>query len=117
MDGLEICRRVREIGKPAHVILLTARASKENLVQGLESGADDYLVKPLDKNELLARIPCGVSDSQFADRIGRANQNIGEKFARAGAASQQTVHASLGATMSLAAEFARASVLSTSQIA
>jgi sigma-B regulation protein RsbU (phosphoserine phosphatase) len=59
MDGLEVCRRVRQIDKPAHIILLTARTAKESLVQGLESGADDYLVKPFDKNELLARIHAG----------------------------------------------------------
>lgn len=58
-DGLEVCRRVRQMDKPAHIILLTARGAKESLVQGLESGADDYLVKPFDKNELLARIHVG----------------------------------------------------------
>jgi DNA-binding response OmpR family regulator len=60
MDGLQVCRRVRESGKPVHIILLTARAAKESLVEGLESGADDYLVKPFDKNELLARIHAGL---------------------------------------------------------
>ena len=60
MDGLEVCRRVRQMDKPAHIILLTARGAKESLVQGLESGADDYLVKPFDKNELLARIHVGL---------------------------------------------------------
>jgi DNA-binding response OmpR family regulator len=60
MDGLQVCRRVRESGKPVHIILLTARAAKESLVEGLESGADDYLVKPFDKHELLARIHVGL---------------------------------------------------------
>jgi phosphoserine phosphatase RsbU/P len=60
MDGLEVCRRVRESGKRAHIILLTSRAAKESLVEGLESGADDYLVKPFDKNELLARVNVGL---------------------------------------------------------
>jgi DNA-binding response OmpR family regulator len=60
MDGLEVCRRVRESGKSVHIILLTARGAKENLVEGLESGADDYLVKPFNKNELLARIHVGI---------------------------------------------------------
>jgi len=40
--------------------LLTARAAKDSLVEGLKSGADDYLVKPFDKNELLARINVGL---------------------------------------------------------
>ena len=60
MDGLEVCRRVRQNGKSVHIILLTARAAKESLVEGLESGADDYLVKPFNKNELLARIHVGI---------------------------------------------------------
>ncbi len=60
MDGLEVCRRVRQIGKPVHIILLTVRAGKNDLVEALESGADDYLVKPFDKNELHARIHVGM---------------------------------------------------------
>ena len=60
MDGLEICRRVREVGKILYVILLTARSGKENVVEGLRAGADDYLIKPFDKDELLARILVGL---------------------------------------------------------
>ncbi len=60
MDGLQVCRRVRESGKRVHIILLTARAAKESLVEGLASGADDYLVKPFDKDELLARVHVGL---------------------------------------------------------
>ena len=60
MDGLQVCRRLRANGKSVHIILLTARGAKESLVEGLESGADDYLVKPFDKNELLARIQVGI---------------------------------------------------------
>lgn len=60
MDGLQVCKRVRETDKPVHIILLTVRAAKENLVEALESGADDYLVKPFDKNELHARIHVGM---------------------------------------------------------
>ena len=60
MDGLQVCRRVRESGKRVYIILLTARAAKESLVEGLASGADDYLVKPFDKHELLARINVGL---------------------------------------------------------
>ena len=73
MDGLEVCRRVRESGKRAHIILLTARAAKESLVEGLASGADDYLVKPFDKNELLARVKVGVRvlelETSLANRV------------------------------------------------
>lgn len=60
MDGVEICRRVREADRTLYIILLTARGSKENVVEGLTAGADDYLIKPFDKEELHARILVGV---------------------------------------------------------
>jgi DNA-binding response OmpR family regulator len=82
MDGLEVCRRVRESGKPAHIILLTARAAKESLVEGLESGADDYLVKPFDKNELLARINVGRRilglETSLANRVKELESALSE---------------------------------------
>lgn len=60
MDGVEICRRVREINKSVYIILLTARSSKERIVEALEAGADDYLAKPFDKGELRARLNVGL---------------------------------------------------------
>jgi DNA-binding response OmpR family regulator len=60
MDGLEICRRVREAGTMIYIILLTARGSKENVIEGLRAGADDYLVKPFHADELHARILAGL---------------------------------------------------------
>ena len=60
MDGLEICRRIREVDRVLYVILLSARGSKANLLEGLRAGADDYLVKPFDKDELHARILVGL---------------------------------------------------------
>ena len=60
MDGLEICRRVREVNRMVYLVLLTARGSKENVVEGLRAGADDYLIKPFDKEELHARLLVGL---------------------------------------------------------
>jgi sigma-B regulation protein RsbU (phosphoserine phosphatase) len=60
MDGLQVCRRIRESGKMVYVIMLTSLGAKENIVEGLHAGADDYLIKPFDKNELLARIQVGL---------------------------------------------------------
>jgi DNA-binding response OmpR family regulator len=60
MDGLEICRRAREAEKLVYIILLTARGSKENIIEGLRAGADDYLVKPFHAEELQARILVGL---------------------------------------------------------
>ncbi len=55
LDGIEVCRRLRADGDPA-ILMLTARAETEDRVDGLDSGADDYLVKPFERRELLARI-------------------------------------------------------------
>ena len=69
MDGLQICQRVRKSGMLVHIILLTVRAAKENIVEALESGADDYLVKPFNKKRIARAHSCGHSDDQFAKRV------------------------------------------------
>jgi two-component system OmpR family response regulator len=56
IDGFETCRRLREDGVWAPIIMLTARDTIEDRVQGLDQGADDYLVKPFSLAELLARL-------------------------------------------------------------
>lgn len=56
MDGLELLSRLRQNGQPLPVLILTARDAAEDRVQGLDAGADDYLIKPFDVNELKARI-------------------------------------------------------------
>lgn len=56
IDGLEVCRRIRAAGENVPVLMLTARDSISDRVKGLDSGADDYLVKPFALEELLARI-------------------------------------------------------------
>ncbi len=55
-DGLEVLRRLRRAGNAIPVIVITARDGVEDRIQGLDLGADDYLVKPFDVNELLARL-------------------------------------------------------------
>lgn len=55
-DGLELCREVRLRGIPAKILMLTARDTVENKIEGLDAGADDYLVKPFSFRELLARL-------------------------------------------------------------
>ena len=56
LDGLSLLRQLRQKGKSTHVLLLTARDTLEDRVQGLQLGADDYLVKPFALEELLARV-------------------------------------------------------------
>ena len=56
IDGLEICRRIRRSGDTTPILMLTARNAVNDRVEGLDVGADDYLVKPFDLAELLARL-------------------------------------------------------------
>jgi two-component system response regulator MprA len=56
MDGLEVCRRIRKAGDRTPVLMLTARAAIDERVEGLDAGADDYMVKPFALEELLARV-------------------------------------------------------------
>jgi len=61
LDGVELCRKLREQERkdPIYLILLTSRSDSRDLVQGLESGADDYIAKPYDNAELKARVNVG----------------------------------------------------------
>ena len=56
IDGLEVCRRVREAGNRLPILMLTARDAVADRIDGLDAGADDYLVKPFDVGELKARL-------------------------------------------------------------
>lgn len=57
MDGIDICKRIRsETGPYTYVILLTARGQKEDLIEGMEAGADDYVTKPFHSGELKVRL-------------------------------------------------------------
>src|SRR5579884_1832672 len=56
IDGLEVCRLLRREGNRVPVLMLTARESVSDRIEGLDAGADDYLVKPFDVDELQARL-------------------------------------------------------------
>jgi two-component system, OmpR family, response regulator MprA len=56
IDGLQVCRRIRDAGDDTPILMLTARHGIDDRVQGLDAGADDYLVKPFALEELLARL-------------------------------------------------------------
>lgn len=66
IDGLTVLRQLRDAGDQTHVLVLTARDTVDDRVQGLRSGADDYLVKPFAFDELLARIEALVRRSYQA---------------------------------------------------
>jgi DNA-binding response OmpR family regulator len=56
IDGLEVCRRIRAVDRLTPILMLTARTTKQDIVRGLELGADEYLTKPFSTLELVARI-------------------------------------------------------------
>jgi sigma-B regulation protein RsbU (phosphoserine phosphatase) len=84
LDGPELCRRIRSTPALAHlyVVLLTARSSRSDLVMGLESGADDYLVKPVDANELRARVQVGARVVALQERLAEKVKELETSLAR-----------------------------------
>jgi diguanylate cyclase (GGDEF)-like protein len=78
LDGLGVCREVRKRKEQSYVymILLTSKESKEDVVAGLESGADDYLTKPFDPEELKARLRTGLRILNLEDRLVEAREQM-----------------------------------------
>jgi len=71
LDGPTICQKLRERrGSGAvYLILLTAKSTKEDVVQGLGSGADDYITKPFDRDELQARLQVGLRILELQQKL------------------------------------------------
>ena len=76
IDGLDLCRRVRQSSDniPPYIILLTANHGVREIVKGIEAGANDYLTKPYDRDELRVRVQVGVRmvelQTSLAERVG-----------------------------------------------
>jgi CheY-like chemotaxis protein len=79
MDGIEVCRkaRARPHAAPAYLILISAKSATEDVVTGLESGADDYIAKPVDLPELQARLRVG-------SRLVELQQNLADRVRELG---------------------------------
>jgi DNA-binding response OmpR family regulator len=71
LDGPELCRRVRAnpATANAYILLLTAREGRADMVHGLDAGADDYVTKPFDREELRARVHVGVRIATLQERL------------------------------------------------
>lgn len=75
MDGVDVCRRVREHAglRNMYLILLTSRGDQKHILAGLQAGANDYVTKPFDRDELLARVRIGEKmvslQSELAERV------------------------------------------------
>ncbi|MBN2807940.1 MAG: SpoIIE family protein phosphatase [Deltaproteobacteria bacterium] len=78
MDGLELLRRIRACERPGYVytILLTARTEKEDILAGMESGADDFVTKPFDKDELMARLKVGLRITDLERDLAQRNHDL-----------------------------------------
>lgn len=78
LDGPGVCREVRKRKEQSYVymVLLTSKESKEDVVAGLESGADDYLTKPFDPEELKARLRTGLRILNLEDRLVEAREKM-----------------------------------------
>jgi two-component system response regulator MprA len=86
MDGLEVTRRLRQEHIRTPILLLTARDAPEEIVRGLDSGADDYLTKPFSFDVLLARVRARTRAAEAADRLRFADLtlDIGTRETRRG---------------------------------
>lgn len=78
MDGLELCNRIKQMKKHKSVyyIMLTARSAVSDRVKGLDVGADDFLLKPTENQELLARIRSGIRIYNLQDQLKQNEREI-----------------------------------------
>ena len=83
-DGPELCRRVRALpaGRLVYAMLLTARTGREEVLAGLRSGADDYLTKPCDPQELFARVQVGERMIGLQESLARRVRDLEEALAK-----------------------------------
>ncbi|MFQ6611414.1 MAG: PleD family two-component system response regulator [Fidelibacterota bacterium] len=84
VSGVEICRQVRksEVEDSTYLIMLTTRANKEDIVEGLQAGANDYIVKPFNNEELHARVNAGAKIIQLHQALEQRVQELEEALNR-----------------------------------
>lgn len=80
LDGLQLSRQVRALDLPSYVyiILLTALTEKQRIIEGLDAGADDYITKPYDKTELMARVKAGERVIQLERTLREKNAALSD---------------------------------------
>jgi signal transduction histidine kinase len=78
LDGVEVCRRIRQkpLPLPVYIILLTAKGQREDIIAGLQAGADDYVTKPFHQQELYARLQVGLRISDLQQRLAARVQDL-----------------------------------------
>jgi DNA-binding response OmpR family regulator len=84
MDGVEICRKARELvtTEPIYLIVLTGKTSKENIVAGLQAGANDYITKPFSGEELRARVQVGRGMVELQSTLAARVRELQEALQR-----------------------------------
>jgi DNA-binding response OmpR family regulator len=84
IDGLEVCRRVRNLARivPVYLLIVTSRNSPEDICAGFAVGADDYVTKPLDPEELVARIAVGQRVVELQEKLAAKVTRLEEALAQ-----------------------------------
>jgi sigma-B regulation protein RsbU (phosphoserine phosphatase) len=84
LDGLGLCRRIREarFTRYIYIILLTAKNAKDELIKGMEAGADDFLIKPFNAGELKVRIRAGERIVKLESHLAEQNQQLQQAYSR-----------------------------------
>jgi diguanylate cyclase (GGDEF)-like protein len=82
MEGIEVCREVRKRARKPYIyiLMLTAKGKKQDIVEGLEAGADDYLIKPYDPHELRARLRAARRILDLQEQLGSAHRLIASQM-------------------------------------
>jgi two-component system cell cycle response regulator len=84
MTGVEVCRRIRlRDSEPyTYILLLTSKSQKEDLIEGMEAGADDYITKPFDQNELQVRLRAGIRLVELQTQLLKAREELRDQATR-----------------------------------
>src|SRR6204780_5714589 len=81
MTGVEVCRRIRQRDSEpyTYILLLTSKSQKEDLIEGMEAGADDYITKPFDQHELKVRLRSGTRIIDLQRELVTAKEELREQ--------------------------------------
>src|SRR5262249_33144276 len=81
LTGPEVCHRVRQQAREpyTYLLLLTSKSEKEDLIEGMESGSDDYVTKPFDQHELKARLRAGTRVCELQSQLLAARETLREQ--------------------------------------